>query len=105
MAGMLARFQALSGKRRSSAEYNALFYNHKDSFYDIVVGTNNTLITDGYAGTSNWDPVTGLGPPVADKVYRYIKNGLRPVSGNVFPNHKFDSRPTTGQVWPRTKTL
>jgi len=105
MAGMLARFQALSGKRRSSAEYNALFYNHKNSFFDITVGTNNTVITSGYAGTTDWDAVTGLGPPVADKVYRYIKNGLRPVSGNVFPNHKFDQRPATGMTWPRTKTL
>jgi kumamolisin len=105
MAGMLARLQALSGKRRSSAEYNALFYNHKNSFYDITVGTNNILITDGYAGTSDWDPVTGLGPPMADKVYRYIKNALRPVTGNVSPTHAFDRRPATGMVWPRTKTL
>jgi hypothetical protein len=105
MAGMLARIQAITGKQRSSAEYNALFYNHKGSFYDIIVGTNNTLINDGYTGTVNWDPVTGLGPPVGGKVFQYMRNELRPVSGNVFPNHKFDLRPASGQVWPRTKTL
>lgn len=105
MAGMLARIQAITGKQRSSAEYNALFYNHKGSFYDIIVGTNNTLITDGYAGTVDWDAVTGLGPPVGNKVFQYMKNGLRPTSGSVFPNHKFNGRPVSGQVWPRTKTL
>jgi len=105
MAGMIARIQAITGKQRSSAEYNALFYNHKGSFYDIIVGTNNTLITDGYAGTTNWDAVTGLGPPVGNKVFQYMKNGLRLTSGSVFPNHKFDKRPVSGQVWPRTKTL
>jgi len=105
MAGMLARIQAITGKQRSSAEYNALFYNHKSSFFDITVGTNNTQITSGYAGTVDWDPVTGLGPPIGNKVFQYMRNGLRPTSGGVFPNHKFDRRPTTGMVWPRTKTL
>lgn len=105
IAGMLARIQALTGKQRSSAEYNTLFYNHKNSFFDITVGTNNTQITSGYAGTVDWDPVTGLGPPIGNKVFQYMRNGLRPTSGGVFPNHKFDRRPTTGMVWPRTKTL
>ena len=70
IAGILARLQALTGKQRSSPEYNKLFYNHKDSFFDILVGTNNTLITSGYKGTVSWDPVTGLGPPISNKVYR-----------------------------------
>jgi kumamolisin len=105
IAGMLARIQAITGKQRSSAEYNALFYSHKNSFFDITVGTNNTQITSGYAGTVDWDPVTGLGPPIGNKVFQYMRNGLRPTSGGVFPNHKFDRRPTTGMVWPRTKTL
>jgi len=105
MAGMLARIQALTGKQRSSAEYNTLFYNHKKSFYDITVGSNNNIITSGYAGTTDWDPVTGLGPPIGNSVYKYLKNGLRPTSGKVFPNDKFDRRPASGQIWPRTKTL
>ena len=105
VAGILARFQSLTGKQRSSPEYNKLFYNHTDSFFDILVGTNNTLITSGYKGTVSWDPVTGLGPPTGNQVYRYIKNGLRPVNGDVFPNNEFDKRPASGMVWPRTKTL
>ena len=105
MAGMLTRIQALTGNQRSSAEYNTLFYKHKTSFYDIIVGSNNTLITSGYVGTTDWDPVTGLGPPVGNSVYQYLKNGLRPILGKIFPNTKFDRRPTSGQMWPRTKTL
>jgi len=105
MAGMLARMQALTGKQRSSAEYNTLFYKNKNSFYDIVVGSNNTLITSGYIGTTDWDPVTGLGPPTGTLVYKYLKNGLRPTSGKIFPNDKFNRRPASGQIWPRSKTL
>jgi len=105
MAGMLARFQSLTGKQRSSPEYNKLFYNHKNSFFDILVGTNNNIITSGYKGTVSWDPVTGLGAPTGAQVYRYIKNGLRPTDGDVFPNNEFDKRPSSGMVWPRTKTL
>ena len=95
MAGVLARYQQLTGIRRSSAEYNAIFYTNPSAFYDITVGTNNTLITDGYAGTTGWDCVTGLGPPVGTSLYTQLRPKL------TFPKYNYRSRPTTGAVYPR----
>jgi hypothetical protein len=68
IAGVLARMQNLTGVQRSSEEYNTIFYANPQAFYDITVGANNVLINDGYAGTAEWDPVTGLGPPIGDKL-------------------------------------
>jgi hypothetical protein len=63
-AGILARIQKLTGIKRSSAEYNAIFYAHPQMFRDITVGRNDLGPTkSGYLGTTSWDPVTGLGPP------------------------------------------
>jgi len=95
MAGILARYQQLTGIQRSSAEYNAIFYANPNAFYDITVGTNNTQITDGYAGTTGWDCVTGLGPPTGSALY----GPLRPKS--TFPKQNYGFRPATGAVYPR----
>ena len=75
IAGMLARMQKLTGIQRSSLAYNTIFYANKSAFYDITVGQNNDLITDGYAGTQSWDPVTGLGPPIGDRLYTVLSGG------------------------------
>jgi kumamolisin len=95
MAGVLARYQQLTGIQRSSAEYNELFYANPNAFYDITVGTNNSQISDGYAGTIGWDCVTGLGPIIGSNMY----GPLRPKS--TFPKQNFSARPTTGAVYPR----
>jgi subtilase family serine protease len=96
MAGILARFQALTGKQRSSDEYNRLFYSNPSAFYDIIVGTNNNVLTSGYAGTQEWDAVTGLGPMVGDSFYKIL------TARNRFPKNNYGLRPTRGQIWPRT---
>ena len=96
MAGVLARFQALTGKQRSSEEYNRMFYSNPSAFYDITVGTNNNVLTSGYAGTREWDAVTGLGPIVGDAFYRILTARAR------FPKNNYGLRPTRGQIWPRT---
>jgi kumamolisin len=98
MAGILARYQQLTGVQRSSIDYNTLFYSNPSAFYDITVGTNNTQITDGYAGTSGWDAVTGLGPPIGTSIYKAIH------TGSTFPKLNRGFRPTTGQTYPRTNT-
>jgi len=98
IAGMLARFQQLTGIQRSSVEYNTLFYNNPSAFYDITTGTNNDVITSGYAGTSGWDCVTGLGPPTGSKLYPLLRPQVS------FPKHNYGLRPTTGSVYPR-KTI
>jgi subtilase family serine protease len=95
IASILARYQQLTGVQRSSVEYNKIFYANPNAFYDIIVGTNNTEITSGYAGTVGWDPVTGLGPPIGADLYKIIRQG------SVFPKQNYGFRPTTGSSYPR----
>jgi kumamolisin len=94
LAGFLARFQQLTGVKRSSVDWNTIAYANPSAFYDITVGTNNSVITSGYAGTAAWDPVTGLGPPIGTSLYPK----LRPSS--TFPKRNYGFR-TTGATYPR----
>jgi len=98
MAGMLARFQQLTGVQRSSVDYNTLFYSNPSAFYDITVGSNNDVITTGYAGTTGWDCVTGLGPPIGASLYSKLRPNV------TFPKHNYGFRPTSGAVYPRKTT-
>ena len=52
---------------------NPWIYSNTDAFTDIVEGTNaisrsGTPLTYGYNCTVGWDPVTGLGTPLFDKM-------------------------------------
>jgi subtilase family serine protease len=96
MAGILARYQQLTGVHRSSADWNKIAYANPSAFYDITVGTNNTVISIGYAGTIGWDPVTGLGPPIGTELYKLVR------TGGVFPKQNYGFRPPTGSVYPRS---
>jgi len=98
MAGMLARLQQLTGVQRSSVDYNTLFYANPGAFYDITTGTNNDQITSGYAGTSGWDCVTGLGPPIGTAIYPLF----RPKA--TFPKQNYGFRPASGSAYPRRTT-
>jgi len=98
MAGMLARFQQLTGIQRSSVDYNTLFYSNPNAFYDITVGSNNDVITTGYAGTTGWDCVTGLGPPTGTTLYTKIRPNV------TFPKQNYGFRPASGAVYPRKTT-
>lgn len=95
LAGIMARYLQLTGVRRSSIDWNTIAYSHPSAFYDITVGTNNSKITSGYAGTTGWDPVTGLGPPVGNLLYTAIR------SGGVFPKNNYGFRPSSGATYPR----
>jgi kumamolisin len=102
MAGVLARYQQLTGIQRSSVEYNEIFYANPGAFYDIVVGTNNTQSVDGYAGTSGWDCVTGLGPPIGTALYDLLRPVITyPTNNYRFPKNNYGLRPATGAVYPR----
>ena len=101
MAGMLARFKALTGQALSSYAYNNLFYSNPSAFYDITTGNNATAIANGYAARAGWDPVTGMGTPNGTSLLNLII-GNRPVQGQAWPR-VFGIRPTKGQTYPRTK--
>jgi kumamolisin len=97
MAGILARYLQLTGVRRSSADWNAIAYANPSAFYDITVGTNNTVLTSGYAGTVGWDAVTGLGPPIGTSIYKPIH------TGTTYPTYNYGFRGTSGPTYPRRK--
>jgi len=101
MAGMLARFKALTGKAFSSTEYNTLFYANLEAFYDITTGTNATYLPQGYAARVGWDPVTGVGAPDGYSLLNVII-GLRPNQGIEWPRLT-GIRPSVGQAFPRPK--
>jgi kumamolisin len=98
LAGILARYLELTGVKRSSVDWNTFAYANTNAFYDITVGTNNTKITSGYAGTTGWDPVTGLGPPIGTSIYQVLR------TSEVFPKKNYGFRPATGAVYPRKTT-
>lgn len=77
MAGMFARFIALNGGRRPIPNtIHSILYGNLNSYYDIFTGNNATVqYVNGYAASSNWDPVTGVGVPWGNLVYPMVTSG------------------------------
>jgi kumamolisin len=64
-------------------------------FNDTTSGDNRNGYTTGYATTTGWDPVTGVGSPKVDQIYQYFH------TGSTFPKQNYGFRPTTGATYPR----
>ncbi|TVY45567.1 Aorsin [Lachnellula occidentalis] len=47
---------------------NPTLYQNPDAFTDITTGSNPGCGTDGFSAVKGWDPVTGLGTPIFDKL-------------------------------------
>ncbi|KAJ3546551.1 hypothetical protein NM688_g5505 [Phlebia brevispora] len=47
---------------------NGFLYANPGAFVDIVSGSNPGCNTDGFPATPGWDPVTGLGTPIFDRL-------------------------------------
>ena len=77
MAGMFARFMSLNGGRRPIPNaIHPILYSNLNSYYDIFTGNNATVqYVNGYAASSNWDPVTGVGVPWGNLVYPMVTSG------------------------------
>ena len=77
MAGMFARFMSMNGGRRPvPGAIHKILYSNLNSYYDITTGNNATVTyLNGYAASSNWDPVTGLGVPWGNLVYPMVTSG------------------------------
>ena len=72
MAGMIARLKSSTKVGLSSPEYNSLLYKNTNAFYDITTGNNDSYLPKGYATTTGWDPVTGLGSPNGVALYSLL---------------------------------
>jgi kumamolisin len=96
LAGTWARLTTLLGFR---VPFNmSTWYSNASFFNDIISGDNRSGYTTGYTTTAGWDPVTGLGSPKVDQIYKYFH------TGSTFPKTNYGFRPTTGSAWPRRTT-
>jgi kumamolisin len=106
IAGTWVRLNQLLGYR---IPFNlATFYNFATSqsgtvpslnmFNDIISGNNRNGYTTGYTTTVGWDPVTGLGSPNVDAIYKYFH------TGSTFPKQNYGFRPASGIGYPRRTT-
>ena len=75
MAGIFARYVSLTGRRPIPNAIHPVLYGNLNAYYDILTGNNASLLTTGYAASSNWDPVTGVGVPYGNVVYQMVSSG------------------------------
>ena len=105
IAGMVARFVQLSGRRLGCI--NSLSYKNISSFYDII-DPNNQGDTDysyqGYAANAGWDLLSGLGSPIGTKLYSAFNGTLRSQFGSAFPRKNYGFRPAQGATYPRSSS-
>jgi len=80
LAGLIARVISLNGGRRpivgnNTSSIHSILYSNASGFYDITSGNNDDYNLTGYAATSGWDAVTGLGAPWGNVLYPMITSG------------------------------
>lgn len=76
MAGMMARYISLMGRRPITNAIHPILYGNLNAYYDITTGNNDTVVSlAGYATSANWDPVTGVGVPNSNQVYQMVASG------------------------------
>jgi subtilase family serine protease len=74
-AGIFARYIAIHGRRPPVNGIHSMLYANLDAYYDILSGDNASLLNTGYAASSDWDPVTGLGIPFGGNVQQLVASG------------------------------
>lgn len=75
----------------------AVWYANSQAFSDITTGDNLSGYSNGYAATTGWDAVTGLGTPNGPEFQKLFR------SGSMFPKRNYGFRPTSGSVYPRLR--
>ena len=105
IAGMVARFVQLSGRRLGCV--NSLSYKNISSFYDIIDPNNqgDTVYSyQGYAANAGWDLLSGLGSPIGTSLYSAFNSTLRSQFGSAFPRKNYGFRPARGATYPRSSS-
>ena len=111
MAGMFARYVSLAGRRPIPNAIHPVLYGNLNAYYDITTGNNASLLTTGYAASSNWDPVTGVGVPWGNVVYQMVSSGGTTVktaanTWSYLANIRVKTAPTTWSnvraIWTKT---
>jgi subtilase family serine protease len=92
LAGIWARLNQQLGQRMP---FNmTTWYSNASLFNDITSGDNRNNLTTGYTTTAGWDPVTGLGSPKVDQIYKYFH------TGGTYPRQNYGFR-NFGPTYPR----
>ncbi|KAH8816993.1 putative protease S8 tripeptidyl peptidase I [Xylogone sp. PMI_703] len=60
--------QRLAAGKSTVGFLNPTLYQNPDAFNDITTGNNPGCGTNGFDAVKGWDPVTGLGTPIFDKL-------------------------------------
>jgi subtilase family serine protease len=111
MAGMFARYVSLTGRRPIPNAIHPVLYGNLNAYYDIQTGNNASKITTGYAASSNWDPVTGVGVPYGNVVYQMVSSGGTVIktaanAWSYLANVRVKTAPTTWSnvqaIWTKT---
>jgi len=97
LAGIWARLSQQLGNR-IPFDMSTWYSNSTTLFNDITSGDNRNGLTTGYTTTTGWDPVTGLGSPKVDQIYKYFH------TGTTFPKQNYGFRPASGSAYPRRST-
>jgi kumamolisin len=113
VAGMFARFISLNGGRRpivgnsTVSAIHSLLYSNSSGYYDITTGNNDTALTEGYAATSGWDAVTGLGAPWGNVLYPIITSGGTKIKSNDGNWHYLDNVKvkTAANTWSNVRSI
>jgi kumamolisin len=97
LAGIWARLSQQLGQR-IPFNMSIWYLNNTTLFNDITSGDNRNGLTTGYITTSGWDPVTGVGTPKVNQIYKYFH------TGSTFPKTNYGFRPALGPTYPRQTT-
>jgi subtilase family serine protease len=71
-AGIFARYISIHGRRPPKNSIHSILYSNLDAYYDIFSGNNASQLSTGYAASTDWDPVTGLGVPFGNTVQQLV---------------------------------
>jgi kumamolisin len=71
-AGIFARYISIHGRRPLPNSIHSILYSNLDAYYDILSGNNASQLSTGYAASTDWDPVTGLGVPFGNTVQQLV---------------------------------
>jgi subtilase family serine protease len=106
MAGMMARFISMMGKRPTPGSIQPLMYTN-NVFVDITEGNNASDLVVGYSATAAWDPATGLGIPDGNAFYRILSpSGARiKTSANTWSYVSSVKVKTATNTWSNVQTI
>jgi len=107
IAGILARYISISGRRPIPLALHKLLYANASAYFDVAYGNNDNPLTTGFAANVGWDAVTGLGAPNGTALYQTITSaGTRVKTATNAWNYVANVRVKTGATtWANVRSV